>query len=233
MNVTVHGHTQASPHRHLRRRDATPSCSSSNACCRTSSRSSPRAISAKPPRAIRDMVVRGAGAIGATAAYGLAQGARAFRGRDLRAFRRHVDTVYQTLKDRPAHRRRPGQRHERGPRRHARRRDRRGTTGARAGRRRGIRQRRRAPLRGHRPARREADPQRHARAHPLQRRLAGLRGYRQRHRAASMPPRRRAGSSTSSATKPARAPRAPPSPPGNWPSRASPTRSSPTTPPAT
>ena len=32
-------------------------------------------------RAITDMVVRGAGAIGATAAYGLAQGARAFRGR--------------------------------------------------------------------------------------------------------------------------------------------------------
>ena len=30
---------------------------------------------------ITDMVVRGAGAIGATAAYGLAQGARAFRGR--------------------------------------------------------------------------------------------------------------------------------------------------------
>ena len=48
--------------------------------------------------AIRDMVVRGAGAIGATAAYGLAQGARAFRGRDLRRFSRHVDTVYQTLK---------------------------------------------------------------------------------------------------------------------------------------
>ena len=34
--------------------------------------------------AIRDMVVRGAGAIGATAAYGLAQGVRAFRGRDLK-----------------------------------------------------------------------------------------------------------------------------------------------------
>ena len=34
--------------------------------------------------AIKDMVVRGAGAIGATAAYGLAQGARAFRGRDLK-----------------------------------------------------------------------------------------------------------------------------------------------------
>ena len=30
--------------------------------------------------AINDMIVRGAGAIGATAAYGLAQGARAFRG---------------------------------------------------------------------------------------------------------------------------------------------------------
>src|SRR5208282_2567386 len=48
--------------------------------------------------AIRDMVVRGAGAIGATAAYGLAQGALAFRGHDLQKFHRHVDTVYQTLK---------------------------------------------------------------------------------------------------------------------------------------
>ncbi len=48
--------------------------------------------------AIRDMVVRGAGAIGATAAYGLAQGALAFRGRDLRKFHRHFDAVYQTLK---------------------------------------------------------------------------------------------------------------------------------------
>jgi len=48
--------------------------------------------------AIRDMVVRGAGAIGATAAYGLAQGARAFRGRDLKKFADHVETVYQTLK---------------------------------------------------------------------------------------------------------------------------------------
>ena len=38
--------------------------------------------------AIHDMVVRGAGAIGATAAYGLAQGALAFRGRDLRKFHR-------------------------------------------------------------------------------------------------------------------------------------------------
>lgn len=49
-------------------------------------------------RAIRDMVVRGAGAIAATAAYGLAQGARAFRGRGLSAFERHVDRVFETLK---------------------------------------------------------------------------------------------------------------------------------------
>lgn len=48
--------------------------------------------------AIRDMVVRGAGAIGATAAYGLAQGARAFRGADPERFAAHVETVYQTLK---------------------------------------------------------------------------------------------------------------------------------------
>src|SRR5881628_2029922 len=47
--------------------------------------------------AIRDMIVRGAGAIGATAAYGLAQGARTFRGRDLRKFSAHVAEVYQTL----------------------------------------------------------------------------------------------------------------------------------------
>jgi len=49
-------------------------------------------------RAIKDMVVRGAGAIGATAAYGLAQGARAFRGRSLTAFSSHVESVCQTLK---------------------------------------------------------------------------------------------------------------------------------------
>lgn len=47
--------------------------------------------------AIRDMVVRGAGAIGATAAYGLAQGARAFRGSDLRRFERHLDRVQSVL----------------------------------------------------------------------------------------------------------------------------------------
>jgi S-methyl-5-thioribose-1-phosphate isomerase len=49
-------------------------------------------------RAITDMVVRGAGAIGATAAYGFAQGALAFRGGDLKKFSIHAETVYQTLK---------------------------------------------------------------------------------------------------------------------------------------
>jgi S-methyl-5-thioribose-1-phosphate isomerase len=49
-------------------------------------------------RAIKEMVVRGAGAIGATAAYGLAQGARAFRGRAQAAFLRHIETVCETLK---------------------------------------------------------------------------------------------------------------------------------------
>lgn len=48
-------------------------------------------------RAIADMVVRGAGAIGATAAYGLAQGALAFRGGDLARFSAHIDVVYRTL----------------------------------------------------------------------------------------------------------------------------------------
>ena len=54
-------------------------------------------------RAITDMIVRGAGAIGATAAYGLAQGALAFRGSDLKKFSAHVDIVYQTLARRAAH----------------------------------------------------------------------------------------------------------------------------------
>jgi S-methyl-5-thioribose-1-phosphate isomerase len=49
--------------------------------------------------AITDMVVRGAGAIGATAAYGLAQGALAFHGTDLKKFSRHVRIVYRTLAD--------------------------------------------------------------------------------------------------------------------------------------
>jgi S-methyl-5-thioribose-1-phosphate isomerase len=49
--------------------------------------------------AITDMVVRGAGAIGATAAYGLAQGAFAFRGNDLKKFSAHIETVYQVLQN--------------------------------------------------------------------------------------------------------------------------------------
>jgi methylthioribose-1-phosphate isomerase len=48
--------------------------------------------------AIKDMTVRGAGAIGATAAYGLAQGALAFRGDDHRKFHRHLELVFHTLK---------------------------------------------------------------------------------------------------------------------------------------
>ena len=47
--------------------------------------------------AIKDMVVRGAGAIGATAAYGLAQGARAFRGRDPARFTAHLEGVFRAL----------------------------------------------------------------------------------------------------------------------------------------
>ena len=49
--------------------------------------------------AIRDMVVRGAGAIGATAAYGLAQGARAFKRGKLGAFEAHIERVFETLKN--------------------------------------------------------------------------------------------------------------------------------------
>ncbi len=50
-------------------------------------------------RAIKDMVVRGAGAIGATAAYGFAQGLRAFEGSDVTEFARHAEAVYAVLKD--------------------------------------------------------------------------------------------------------------------------------------
>jgi len=50
-------------------------------------------------RAIRDMVVRGAPAIAATAAYGLAQGVAAFRGTNQAKFARHVQVVFQTLKN--------------------------------------------------------------------------------------------------------------------------------------
>jgi len=49
-------------------------------------------------RAIAQMMVRGAGAIGATAAYGLAQGVRAFRGSDPARFSARLELVYQTLR---------------------------------------------------------------------------------------------------------------------------------------
>jgi len=49
-------------------------------------------------QAIHDMVVRGAGAIGATAGYGLAQGALAFKGTNHKQFQNHIVTVYGTLK---------------------------------------------------------------------------------------------------------------------------------------
>lgn len=48
---------------------------------------------------IRDMIVRGAPAIAATAAYGLAQGARAFRGRNPAAFIAHIGKVYETINE--------------------------------------------------------------------------------------------------------------------------------------
>jgi len=48
--------------------------------------------------AIRDMIVRGAPAIAATAAYGLAQGAQAFRGTNISRFAKHVGQVYETIK---------------------------------------------------------------------------------------------------------------------------------------
>ena len=52
---------------------------------------------ASTAQAIQDMVVRGAGAIGATAAYGLAQGVQTFRGTKLDRFAVHVDRVQKTL----------------------------------------------------------------------------------------------------------------------------------------
>ena len=48
-------------------------------------------------QAIKDMVVRGAGAIGATAAYGLAQGAQIFQGNEIKTFEKHIAKVYRTL----------------------------------------------------------------------------------------------------------------------------------------
>jgi methylthioribose-1-phosphate isomerase len=48
-------------------------------------------------RAIAQMTVRGAPAIAATAAYGLAQGALAFRGRNVAGFQRHVERVSRMI----------------------------------------------------------------------------------------------------------------------------------------
>jgi S-methyl-5-thioribose-1-phosphate isomerase len=47
--------------------------------------------------AIRQMVVRGAGAIGATAAYAIAQGAGEFRGSNPQKFAEHIRSVHKTL----------------------------------------------------------------------------------------------------------------------------------------
>src|SRR3954449_7807283 len=98
MNVTINGQT-----RHYR---TVAFNAKENAVLLIEQRLLPHEFKIIPTRdfrqtalAIKDMVVRGAGAIGATAAYGLAQGARAFRGTDLKKFSTHIETVYQTLKD--------------------------------------------------------------------------------------------------------------------------------------
>jgi len=98
MNVTVHGRTR--PYRTVTFDTAR------NAVLLIEQRLLPHEFKIVPARdfretarAIQDMIVRGAGAIGATAAYGLAQGARAFRGGDLEKFSTHVDQVFKTLAD--------------------------------------------------------------------------------------------------------------------------------------
>jgi methylthioribose-1-phosphate isomerase len=98
MNVTIHGRT-----RHFR---TVAFDTKHNAVLLIEQRLLPhefKIVATKDYRetaaAIHDMVVRGAGAIGATAAYGLAQGARAFRGDNLKRFSTHVKNVYEVLKD--------------------------------------------------------------------------------------------------------------------------------------
>src|SRR6185437_14532247 len=97
MNVSIRGQT-----RHYR---TVTFDAKQNAVLLIEQRLLPHAFKIVPTRdfretalAIKDIVVRGAGAIGATAAYGLAQGARAFHGNDLRKFSAHVENVFQTLK---------------------------------------------------------------------------------------------------------------------------------------
>ena len=81
------------------------------------------------------MVVRGAGAIGATAAYGLAQGALAFRGRNVDQFIAHVGSRLSSAQGRAAHRVDPVNAMNGVRAAMARRQHRRGTTIARPGRR--------------------------------------------------------------------------------------------------
>jgi S-methyl-5-thioribose-1-phosphate isomerase len=97
MNVTLHGRT-----RHYR---TVTYDSERNAVILVEQRLLPHEFKMVAARdveqvaaAIRDMVVRGAGAIGATAAYGLAQGARAYTGRGLAGFQKHIERAFQTLK---------------------------------------------------------------------------------------------------------------------------------------
>ncbi|HEX5399763.1 MAG TPA: S-methyl-5-thioribose-1-phosphate isomerase [Verrucomicrobiae bacterium] len=97
MNVNIRGHTQ-----HFR---TVVFDAAKNSVLLVEQRLLPHEFKIVPAKdfretagAIHDMVVRGAGAIGATAAYGLAQGALAFRGNDLRKFSLHIKTVFQTLK---------------------------------------------------------------------------------------------------------------------------------------
>jgi S-methyl-5-thioribose-1-phosphate isomerase len=97
MNVIVHGHTQ-----HFR---TVTFDAAKNSVLLIEQRLLPhefKIVSKKNFRetaaAITDMIVRGAGAIGATAAYGLAQGALEFRGKDLQKFSAHIENVYQVLK---------------------------------------------------------------------------------------------------------------------------------------
>jgi S-methyl-5-thioribose-1-phosphate isomerase len=97
MNVIIHGHTQ-----HFR---TVTFDTAKNSVLLIEQRLLPhefKIVATKnfreTARAIRDMIVRGAGAIGATAAYGLAQGALAFRGNDLNKFSAHLENVYETLK---------------------------------------------------------------------------------------------------------------------------------------
>ncbi len=97
MNVTVHGRT-----RHYR---TVTFDRARNAVLLVEQRMLPHEFKIVATRnfretagAIRDMVVRGAPAIAATAAYGLAQGALAFRGRGLEKYSAHIETVCQTLK---------------------------------------------------------------------------------------------------------------------------------------